>query len=86
VFYRGGDVPVHSCLLVDDQRSALEFARGQLDLAFCTECGFVFNPLFDASYNAYSADYEETQGFSPVFREFIRDLAAHWVRRYDLAG
>ncbi|WP_216852928.1 class I SAM-dependent methyltransferase [Phytoactinopolyspora halotolerans] len=77
---------MHSCLLVDDQQTALEFPRGELDLALCTECGFVFNRLFDPSHNAYSSDYEETQGFSPLFREFIADLAAQWVQRYDLAG
>lgn len=85
-FYRGGGVPVHSCLLVDDQRTALEFPRGELDLAFCTACGFVYNQLFDPSHNAYSPDYEETQGFSALFQDFIADLAGQWVQRYDLVG
>ncbi|WP_216843530.1 class I SAM-dependent methyltransferase [Phytoactinopolyspora alkaliphila] len=71
---------------MDDQQTALDFPRGELDLAFCTGCGFVYNQLFDPSHNAYSSDYEETQGFSPLFREFIKDLAERWVQRYDLAG
>ncbi|WP_205856864.1 class I SAM-dependent methyltransferase [Phytoactinopolyspora endophytica] len=85
-FYECGGVPVHSCLLVEDQQTALEFPRGELDLALCTACGFAFNRRFDPSHNAYSSDYEETQGFSPLFREFIQDLAAQWVQRHGLEG
>jgi SAM-dependent methyltransferase len=85
-FYQGGSVPVHSCLLVADERTAIEFPRGDLDLAFCDSCAFIHNQRFDASQNAYSSAYEETQGFSPRFREFITELASRWVERYDLTG
>ncbi|MGW5363367.1 class I SAM-dependent methyltransferase [Actinopolymorpha pittospori] len=79
-------MPVHSCLLVDDERTAVDFPRGDLDLTFCSACGFVFNRLFDPAHNAYSSDYEETQGFSPLFQDFIADLAGQWVDRHDLVG
>lgn len=85
-FYRAGEVPVHSCLLVQDRRTALDFPRGRLELALCESCGFIYNELFDPVHNAYSSSYEETQGFSARFRQFIVDLANHWVQRYDLAG
>ncbi|PZF79275.1 class I SAM-dependent methyltransferase [Jiangella anatolica] len=85
-FYQCADVPVHSCLLVDDERTALDFPRGDLDLMFCTACGFVYNRVFDPAHNAYSSDYEETQGFSARFQDFIADLAGQWVDRYDLVG
>jgi hypothetical protein len=79
-FYQCSGVPVHSCLLVDDQRTAVEFPRGELDLVFCAGCGFVYNQLFDPSHNAYSSDYEETQGFSPLFREFIGAARSRWPK------
>lgn len=85
-FYRGGEVPVHSCLLVSDERTALDFPCGRLNLALCESCGFIYNSVFDPAHNAYSSDYEETQVFSPRFRKFITDLARHWVARYDLTG
>lgn len=85
-FYDGGKVPVHSCLLVADEQAALGFPRGDLELALCDSCGFIYNPRFDPAHNAYSSDYEETQGFSPLFRDFITELASHWVARYNLAG
>jgi SAM-dependent methyltransferase len=84
--YHGGLVPVHSCLLVADEKAAKHFPRGNLELALCHGCGFIFNQRFDPSLSAYSADYEETQAFSPLFREFISDLASRWIARYDLNG
>jgi hypothetical protein len=86
VFYEQADVPVHSCRLVPTQEAALTFPRGRLRLAFCGDCGFIANTAFDGSHQDYSVAYEETQGFSPRFREFARELAAGWVDRYDLRG
>lgn len=83
-FYEQTNIPVNSCLLVDDERTAVSFPRGDLELVLCQSCGFVFNSRFDPASTAYSPDYEETQGFSGVFRDFIGDLAARWVKTYDL--
>lgn len=79
-------VPVHSCLLVADEREAVEFPRGDLNLVFCEGCGFIANQAFDPAHNDYSSRYEETQAFSAVFRDFSRHLAKEWVHRYDLTG
>jgi len=79
-------VPVHSCLLVDDAASARRFPRGDLRLCVCGACGFVFNADFDSRHSDYSPRYEETQGFSPHFRDFVEALAKEWVDRYGLRG
>jgi len=86
VFYEQSHVPVHSCLLVDDRDEALRFPTGDLELAFCNDCGFIMNVAFDRSVHDYSARYEETQQFSPRFQGFARDLAQRWIDRYDLHG
>jgi SAM-dependent methyltransferase len=85
-FYAVDDVPVNSCLLLEDAVDARRFPRGRLDLALCHGCGFITNRAFDAGQAEYSARYEETQGCSPTFVEFGRRLAADWVAAYDLAG
>ena len=85
-FYEQPDIPVNSCLLVDDEQTAVGFPRGDLELVLCPSCGFVFNGRFDPALTAYSPDYEETQGFSGVFRGFIGELAERWVKTYDLVG
>ncbi len=83
-FYRVEKIPVHSCLLVADREAALAFPTRDLHLGFCPACGFVTNTLFDPDVHNYSALYEETQGFSPTFNRFARNLAQRLVDRYDL--
>ena len=84
VFHEQEGVPVHSCRLVDTREEALAFPRGDLRLAFCESCGFIANTVYDASLQDYGIAYEETQGFSPRFVAFARELALRWIERYDL--
>jgi SAM-dependent methyltransferase len=83
-FYEQGTVPVHSCRLVSTHEEALRFPTASLTLAVCHRCGFIANTSFDASRQDYRIAYEETQGFSPRFRQFMSELADHWIDRYDL--
>ena len=80
------DIPVNSCLLLQSRDEAEQFPRGDMALSICLSCGFCFNADFDSSRSEYSARYEETQGYSPRFVQFARDLASRWVEKYDLAG
>ena len=84
VFHRQSGAPVNSCLLVDTESEALGFPRGELEIAVCHGCGFVFNAAFDTGLSEYSDRYEETQGFSPRFREFATTLAQRWIDKYDI--
>ncbi len=85
-FFRVAEAPVHSIILIKDKREALDFPKGSLDLAVCKDCGFIYNSAFDASLQNYSEDCEETQGFSPTFSKFHRELAEAVVDRFDLHG
>jgi SAM-dependent methyltransferase len=85
-FYEQERVPVHSCQLVDTAAAARAFGRGTLRLAVCPRCGFIANTAYDPAPQDYGLAYEETQGFSPRFRAFSRDLAGRWVRRHGLEG
>jgi SAM-dependent methyltransferase len=85
-FHEVDQVPVSSCLLVQDHAEALAFGRGQLRLERCEDCGFITNTAFEPWRTAYNPDYEETQAFSPHFQGFIRDLSRDWVDRFCLRG
>lgn len=85
-FYAVRDIPVHSCLMVDSREEALAFPKGELELVFCHDCGFIQNRLFDPALERYSPQYEETQAFSPRFRTFLEQLVDDQARRYTLAG
>jgi hypothetical protein len=86
VFYEQDSVPAHSVLLLPNREEALAYPTGDLRLAFCRACGFIWNLAFDVALNEYSQRCEETQGFSPHFRAWLRGLAEEFVERYDLHG
>ena len=86
IFHEQESIPAHSCRLLSSRTEAIEFPTGSLRLGICTHCGFITNAAYDASLQSYFVDYEETQGFSPRFRTFMRDLACRWIDRYDLRG
>jgi hypothetical protein len=83
-FYRITDVPAHSCLMFSTREAALAFPRGQIELGFCRGCGFVQNVRFDAALNRYSAEYEETQAYSPRFRKFLDEVWDDQIERFGL--
>lgn len=83
-FYEVRGIPVHSTLLMGTREEALACPRGDLRLGFCPACGFVTNTLFDPSVHEYSDRCEESQGFSPTFNKFARELAQRYAERYAL--
>jgi SAM-dependent methyltransferase len=85
-FYEVEGVPTNSCLLFETEAEARAWPRGRIVLGFCSACGFIYNMAFEQSSTEYSGRYEETQGFSPTFSKFHRDLAARFLERYDLRG
>lgn len=79
-------IPTHSCVLLDDQEAARSFHAGDLALAHCPDCGFLFNDAFDPRLLDYSEDYEETQGCSATFSAWLEGVIDRLVERTDLAG
>jgi SAM-dependent methyltransferase len=86
VFYEVGGVPVHQVKLVRSRAEALNCVKGDIRLAFCPSCGFVWNAAFDADLMRYQEDYESTQAVSPTFNRFHDHLARDLIERFDLRG
>ena len=86
VFHHVDAVPVNSCLLFTDRERAQSLESGDIDLAFCPDCSFIFNAAWKPERTVYSDLYEETQGFSPTFKAFHRELAEQLIGRYDIVG
>jgi Methyltransferase domain/C-methyltransferase C-terminal domain len=85
-FYEVLRVPTNSCLLVEDRARALDFPTGDIVLASCRKCGFIFNAAWDSERTIYSDQYEETQGFSPTFNAFNHAIAEELISSYDIRG
>ena len=84
VFFSLKGVPTNSCILLSTREEALDYPRGDIQMAFCPSCGFISNMAFDPNLTEYSGRYEETQGFSETFNSFHRRLAERLIDRYDL--
>ena len=79
-------VPVHVSALHRTPDGARTAPRGDLALAFCDGCGFIWNAAYDASIIAYDTDYENSLDHSPAFVQYIGGLAERLVERYDVRG
>jgi len=84
VFYEIHQIPVHSCLMFDNPRDALNYPRRDLALGLCRKCGFISNIVFDETLRAYSGECEDQQSYSPRFRAFQTELIDRIVDRYDI--
>lgn len=83
-FFEQADIPIDSCRLVNEQEEAKSFPRGELHLALCERCGFIWNKAFDPSLQYYSAVFEETQWLSERFQTFGSTLVDHLIQTYGL--
>jgi SAM-dependent methyltransferase len=86
VFYEVDNIPVHQVRLVRSKEAALNCPKGDMRMALCHDCGFVWNAAFKPELVTYEDDYESTQAVSPAFNVFHQKLAENLMQRYDLAG
>jgi SAM-dependent methyltransferase len=84
VFFQRRNVPVHQNMVCASAEEARQFTRGDLRLAFCPACGFVFNSAFNPARLSYSAGYENTQTCSPHFQHYLADLGESLLTKYGL--
>lgn len=84
IFYEALSAPINSVLLLSSREEALKLPTGDVRLAFCELCGFIYNTSFNRRLVEYSDRCEETQGFSRVFRGWHEDLARRLIGRYSL--
>lgn len=84
VFYEVDNIPVHQVRLVRTREDALNCPKGDMRMALCHECGFIWNAAFKPELVTYEDDYESTQAVSPTFNAFHDGLARNLMERYGL--
>lgn len=77
-------IPTSSCILLRDQQQALDHPVGSMELAICTECGFMTNQRFDPRAIDYRMPYEESQANSPTFLAFAEETITGLIARHGL--
>ncbi len=83
-FFTVKDAPVHSLVTIKDYQTAMNIERKDITLAFCNNCGFIYNSSFDTTLDYYTQGYEDQQGFSPTFLKFISGVTNRFIDRYDM--
>jgi SAM-dependent methyltransferase len=79
IFLTRRQVPVHQNIVVKDREKAINISRGDLRLAVCAVCGFVFNRGFLPGQMRYGEDYDNSQTCSSVFDQYVTDLVHYLV-------
>ena len=84
VFFEVPQVPVNVGALARSVIEAREARCGAICLTACDACGLIQNRLFDVALVDFKPGYEVSLFHSPVFRQYIRGVAARLISRYDL--
>jgi hypothetical protein len=85
-FFEIKNAPIFSLVTVKSKEEALKVPRKDIELAFCHSCGFIFNRLFDTTINYFTGGYEDQQGFSKTFMEYLKKISLELIDRYNLKG
>lgn len=78
------NLPIYCNLLWDDRQAAIDCPKGDIRLAFCSNCGGISNTVFDPYRLGYSQDYENSLHYSPRFQQYATNLAQRLVKKHDL--
>ncbi len=83
-FYEARRAPASTDLCAS-RPEAVAVPRGDIELAFCSACGFVFNAAFDPSLATHPGFHDEARRFT-TYKAFEHRLADQLVARYGLYG
>lgn len=86
IFFELGSQPVLIGLLWEEAGAARSCRKGDISLAFCPECGFVWNTRFDPGLLDYDQRYDNSLHFSPTFQAYTETLVARLAETYALQG
>ncbi len=83
-FFLLKNAPVQSIVTIKTYEDAIAIPKKELTLAFCNNCGFIFNSTFDTSLDMYTKGYEDQQGFSATWLSFITEVTNRFIEKYDV--
>lgn len=78
------DQPLLVGVMWPDEESATSCERGDIDLTFCPDCGYLWNRSFDPERIVYDQEYDNSLHFSAIFNAYSEELASRLVETYQL--
>jgi len=85
-FFRLEDAPIYSVATVKSKEDALAVPKRNIELGFCHDCGFVFNRLYSMDADYFTMGYEDQQGFSKTFMQYLTRVSTELILKYSLEG
>ena len=86
IFFEIEQVPVYCNIFCPTRNEALHISRGDIQLGFCKQCGYISNLVFSPELIKYSQNYENSLFFSPRFQDYAQTLARRLIEKYKLYG
>lgn len=83
-FLEVSGIPVNANILHATRKDALGAPKGDVALGFCSVCGHVQNARYTPRPVEYTAEYENSLHFSPLFQDYARSLAVGLIERHNL--
>jgi 2-polyprenyl-3-methyl-5-hydroxy-6-metoxy-1,4-benzoquinol methylase len=80
------DIPTLTNRLCASEAEAADALRGDINLAYCLDCGHVVNAAFNQAQVKYDGRFENTLTFSSRYRQYAEMTAARIINRYGLHG
>ena len=80
-------VPIDTCRMWSSRAGARSALKAPIILSRCGNCSHVFNRTYDdelAELAQYEEEYENSQMFSPRFRQYAEELSDQLIAKYDL--
>lgn len=84
IFFEMLNVPVFCNILWSEKQAAKNCQKGDIKLAFCSDCGFIYNADFDSNLLDYCPNYENSLDFSPRFQAYATSVAEGLIKKYHL--
>ena len=84
LIFEWGNVPANIGILWKSKDAALNCSKGDLKIAFCGNCGYIWNTVFDPNQLEYSQAYDNTLHYSAVYCEYAKKMALHLIERYQI--
>ena len=80
-------LPIDTCRMWSSREGAQSALKAPLILSYCSDCSHVFNRTYDdelAEAAQYEEEYENSQMFSPRFRQYAEALSDELITTYGL--
>ncbi|MEI8388887.1 MAG: class I SAM-dependent methyltransferase [bacterium] len=74
MFLERDNVPVIQNFVLKERETARNIDRGDIKLAICNNCEFIFNTSFDLSKLKYGDNYDNASTFSKYYQDYIEKL------------